>query len=263
MTILYKDEYLEKLKNKMLFHFSHRDIHITLEDTSSFFESGMTDGKTEAELCNELGDPKELAHSLLPDKSYNSFRYILLCVYIVSCLILCLLVFHYPSPLLSIIILIIIPGSIWHLEGGCCLFQVRSDTARRYEVYLFYLIISLIIISAEQIFSILLKNNVNILPHVIKTTSYMASIHIIISIAILITSIYKLHKGYYLSYGILIISIGAICSSLLYNDFLRRFSGPVASYNICSLPFVLSLLMGIFCYWSILKKKDQNLWIHK
>lgn len=263
MSILYKDEYLEKLKNEMLFHFSHQDIHITLEDTSLFFESGMADGKTEAELCNELGTPKELAHGLSPDKSSNSLRYAFLCIHIISCFILLLLAFRYPGLLLSMISLIIIPISIWHLEGGCCLLQIRADTAKHYKAYSLFLLISLMIISTEQIFTILLKNNISISIPIIKATSYMSSILIILSIAIFIISIYKLNKGYYLSYGILIISIGVICSSLLYNDFLKRFSSPTVSYLICSLPFALSLIMGMLYSWYILKKKDKNLWIHR
>lgn len=263
MSILYKDEYLEKLKNEMLFHFSRQDIHITLEDTSLFFESGMADGKTEAELCNELGTPKELAHGLSPDKFSNSFRYALPGIHIISCFILLLLVFRYPGLLLSMIALTIIPISVWHMGGGCCLLQIRSDTAKHYKVYSLFLLISLMLIGTEQIFTVLLKNNISISIPIIKTTSYMSSILIILSIAILIISIYKLYKGYYLSYGILIISIGVICSSLLYNDFLKRFSSPAASYYICSLPFVLSLIMGMLYSWYILKKKDKNLWTHR
>lgn len=187
----------------------------------------------------------------------------MLCVHIISCFILCLLVFRYPSPLFSIITLLIIPISIWHVEGGYCLFKIRSDTVKHYKVYSLFFIFSLILISTEQILTILLNNNSSISIPIIITTFYVSSIFIIISIVILITAIYRLYKGYYLSYGILIISIGAICSSLLYNDYLKRYSSLSASYNICSLPFVLSLLMGILYYWNILKKKDKNLWIHR
>lgn len=263
MSILNKDEYLEKLKNKMLLHFSHQDIRTTLEDTSLLFDSGMVAGKTEAELCDEFGSPKELAHNLLLKKSSNSLRSISLCAQITICFILCLLVFHYPSLLFSIITIIIVPISIWHLEGGYCLFQIRSDTVKNYKIYSIFFTISIILISIQQIFTILLKNSVNISIPIIIATFYLSFIFILILIAILITSIYKLHKGYYLSYGILNISIGAICSSLLYIDYLKCFSPPVASYNICSLPFVISLLIGIFYYWNILKRKDKNLWIHK
>lgn len=263
MSILYKDDYLEKLKNAMLFHFSHKDILSTLEDISLLFESNTADGKTEAELCRELGTPKEFSHSLLSNKSSNKFRPFLLCIYTIICFIMCMLTFCYPSFLLSIITLLIIPISIWYLEGSYCLLKIRPDTIKNYKIYFLFSIISLILIFIEQIFTYLLHNDIRISNSLIITTFYASSAFIIISIATLITAIYKLHKGYYLSFGILPISIGVICSSLLYNDYIKRFSSPATSYNICSLPFILGLLMGVFYYWNILKKKDKKLWIHK
>lgn len=177
MSTLCKEEYLEQVKNNMLLHFSRKDIHITLEDVNSFFESGVENGKTEEELYNELGNPKDFVHNLLYDRALDKFKYILF-VYIISFSILCilfLLVYHYPTPLILCIPVIIFPVFVWYSFGSYCLLQIRNDSLNHHKSYIIYFFISLFIICAEQTFTVLLNINIRIVSSFMAKTYFLSS----------------------------------------------------------------------------------------
>ena len=65
MTDITKSMYLKQLKKEMLRFTSRKEAVAVVKDYDEYFESGKLDGKTEAELCAQFGEPKALAAELL------------------------------------------------------------------------------------------------------------------------------------------------------------------------------------------------------
>ncbi|MBO1198655.1 DUF1700 domain-containing protein [Staphylococcus simiae] len=62
-----KEQYLQVLR-KNLKHMSDDDKEDIINEYTTHFYSGLTDGKSEQQICKELGDPKQLA------KEHNAFN---------------------------------------------------------------------------------------------------------------------------------------------------------------------------------------------
>lgn len=60
-----KHEFLLQLRHFMTYRFSIRDIRDTLEDFNGFFDMGITEGKTEEELCLSFGHPKDITRQMM------------------------------------------------------------------------------------------------------------------------------------------------------------------------------------------------------
>ena len=73
MQVTCKEDYLIQVKNAMLLHFAHKDICTALRDIDELFASGKEHGKTEAELCHELGRPKDFADHLVDTNDHDRF----------------------------------------------------------------------------------------------------------------------------------------------------------------------------------------------
>ena len=65
-------QYLDKLRNSLRFRLSEVEIDDILSDMRECFEAGISEGKSEKEICIGLGDPKEAAVSLIKEQK-NSF----------------------------------------------------------------------------------------------------------------------------------------------------------------------------------------------
>ncbi len=60
-----KDEYLLRLKQKLYWNIEQSKIKEIIEDYNEYFDSGISDGSSEEELCILFGDPALLAKNLL------------------------------------------------------------------------------------------------------------------------------------------------------------------------------------------------------
>ena len=244
-----KEEYLLKVKNTMLFHFSHKDIHTTLDDLNQIFESGKENGKTEGEIYNEFGVPKEFTHDLLQD-SQDKFRGNLF-RYIFSALILCvltILAFCYQSQVLLCVLTVIVPGFIWNLLGGSCQYKIREESRKSLKRLSIYYILSFLIIVAEQVFVTLLNTNLDSMIPFGKIVYHLSFLLLIIAVIMLLIAIYRLYRGYYLSFGILTLSCGMVGSLFLYLDYLRRFEDAGGSYVLGFLPYLVSFVFSMICF---------------
>lgn len=258
MNCISKEEYLAQTKNAMLFHFSHKDIHVTLEDIHLLFQSGEENHKDEKEFCNELGTPKTFVGGLLQNVPREHFAG-RLAVYIVSGLILCaitIFAMHYHSPILACIPVIIIPVFIWNLLGGSCLYEIRTEPAKHLKRYIIYYILTLPFIVMQQIVVVLINTKLDtVLPYV-HTSYYLSNILITGAMILLLAAVYRLYRGYCLSLGLCILSIGTVCSSLLYDYFIINWEAPVQ--YVCAIPYAVSFFFSILYYLYILRKKDNR-----
>lgn len=249
MIINKREQYLENVKNNMLFHCNQREIYLILEDLNSYFNSGIAEGKTEETLCGNLGSPAKLAADILHGKPNNRYRLIRI-AHIVSLLLLCILgsyTVRYPNPLLSCIMVFIIPVFLWYSFGGYCLFQIRKDTTKiSWQRILFSFASALMI--AQQLILILVCNKIITENNIVIATYYTSRVLIIVSILLLFAIAYKLYKGYYLLFGSLITIVGVIWSSILCNYILLHLTRTGASFSVhmvCIMPFAVSVILRI------------------
>lgn len=258
MNCISKEEYLAQAKNAMLFHFRHKDIHVTLEDISLLFQSGEENQKGEKEFCDELGSPKTFVGGLLENIPRDHFAGRLF-AYIVSGLILCAITIwtmHYHSPILACIPVMIIPVFIWNLLGGSCLYEIRTEPPAHLKRYIIYYILTLPFIVMQQAVVVLLNmKSEAVLPY-IHTSYYLSNILIAAAIIIMFTAIYGLYRGYCFSLGLCILSIGAVCSSLLFDYFLINWEAPIQ--YVCAIPYAVSFFFSILYYLYILRKKGSR-----
>lgn len=59
------ETYLKKLRSVLLENSSEQQTNEILSDYRDFFQTGLTEGKTEAQLCAEFGPPEQAAQELL------------------------------------------------------------------------------------------------------------------------------------------------------------------------------------------------------
>lgn len=258
MNCINKEEYLAQAKNAMLFHFSHKDIHVTLEDINLLFQSGEENQKDEKEFCNNLGSPKAFVGGLLQNVSHDHFAG-RLAVYIVIGLILCAVTIYtmrYHSPILACIPVMIIPIFIWNLLGGSCLYEIRTESTKHLKRYIIYYILTLPFIVMQQIVVILINTKSEAVLPYIHTSYYLSNMLIAAAIIILVAAIYRLYKGYCFSLGLCILSIGTVCSSLLFDYFLINWEAPIR--YVCAIPYAAGFFFSILYYLYILRKKGSR-----
>lgn len=262
-NILNKEEYLLHVKNAMLLRFRHKDIYLTLEDLNLLFESGVEHGKTELELCDELGTPKDFINNLICENIHHKFIYTFFKYTIgifTLCMVLLLLFYSHTNnatPLFFGIPVTIIPIFLWYYFGVSYLYRIRKESVSHLKKYSIYFILSLLFIIVQQSFAILINSNLDAVRPFIRITYILSSLLMIVSAIILLVAIYKIYKGYYLALGILTLSLGVICSSLSYNNFLMNFNMP-GKLCICSFPYILSIILAAIYFLFISKRKEYQ-----
>lgn len=70
-----KNEFLRELENSLKWQLSKEDVNEVISDYSDIFDNGLKDGKSEADIANELGSPAIISRTILEDANneYNSF----------------------------------------------------------------------------------------------------------------------------------------------------------------------------------------------
>lgn len=71
-----KKQYLDKLRNNLRFRLSDGEIDDILSDMRECFEAGISEGKTEEEICIGLGNPGDAAASLISEQEKESAGFI-------------------------------------------------------------------------------------------------------------------------------------------------------------------------------------------
>lgn len=271
MKIQSKKTYLTSVRNKMLWHFKRKQIRIALENLSSYFETGTAKGKSEKELCNELGSPDEYVEKLyrvtLEDvNAVITKQHLKMTVYLIlSVIIVLILIVRFLSggtaPLYFCIPVIICSPLLWFFLGGG--FMLNVDTISLQEKKQYFIACDFLLLCGltEFILALLIryvcdKNDANmyLIP---KAAGYITWLVIVFSIMICFLSMRKFYKGFCTGFGITVLSLSTLCSSLCYYySFLKGVIGiPGLSYILfIFVPNIIGFIISIIYYFIIVKK---------
>jgi uncharacterized membrane protein len=64
-----KQEYLQELSSELKGYFKKKDVQNIISDYDEFFDAGISEGKSEAEICEEFGDIKNLAREIADNQT--------------------------------------------------------------------------------------------------------------------------------------------------------------------------------------------------
>lgn len=69
MSVMTKKQYLSSLRSCLRFKFTDTEINDIISDMEECFDSGAAEGKTESEICLELGEPKTAAKDISAERN--------------------------------------------------------------------------------------------------------------------------------------------------------------------------------------------------
>lgn len=257
MHVTYKKDYLIQVKNAMLFHFARKEICATLKDINELFTTGIEHGKSEAELCHELGNPKDFADKLVDIGNRNRF-FVNVIIYISSILAMCVFtiyIFYSLNPVYWGMLAIMVSICVWNLCGGICLNELFHNSSQyRYE-YILYCIISFAVAALQQAVAFLLSTwhrtgDINIIVEYICVFYYFSIVAVIILGILLVLTIYRLLNGSYLSICVLPLLAGSICSALSFITYIKAFNGPNIFSSMCSIPYIWGFILSVIVFLS-------------
>ena len=119
-----KIEFLWKLQNALRWTFSKEEIADVMRDYESFFVTGNEEGKTEQEICTNLGDPSAIAQELADSSGKKKSKRIVKQMALTSALFLIGLAYYfavYESNNIirdSILMLTVFDAVLWFTIGG-------------------------------------------------------------------------------------------------------------------------------------------------
>ena len=251
MQVKCKEDYLIQVKNAMLLHFAHKDICTALRDIDELFASGKEHGKTEAELCHELGRPKDFADHLVDTNDHDRFFFNIV-IDISSILaigIFSVYIFSSLNPVYWGALTIAVSVLIWNLCGGFCLNGFFYDSIHHKKEYIVYCIISFIIAAFQQALTLLLNSwcgtsHFSTPVTYIHIAYYFSVLAAIISGILLLFTIYRFSHGSYFALCMLPVSVGMICSSLSFITYIKAFNGPNIFSSMCSIPYISGFILS-------------------
>ena len=248
MKELNQTSYLLQIKNNMLFYFHHADISSTLKDLKLFFDSGREHGKSESDLCIELGSPKELVTDLL-EENRNKMNTIIPIYLFIGISICALTVFIYGSlnAALWSLPVAIIPVYAWCICGGSCLFEIQNSKSHKINNRFFLFFFTFFLVLPQQITTIIthyLDKEIYLtdLKSFVLITYYLSKISILFLFLYSLRAIYKLYYADIIFIYDLILAIGVICSSYTFITYLNSFNAPSGILCISFLPYAASII---------------------
>lgn len=271
MNPLRRTEYLSQVKNYMLLHFCHSDIVSVLKDLKEIFLLGKEAGKTEEELCRELGTPKEFVGSLRKESTHDRFFTTVL-LYAISAVILCVAVEKIFSPLTPVfwcIPALITPLYLWHFCGGKSLCEMEPADGKG-EVWRL-LVVGLGgmgVVAIQQIFLILLNaqlesGDFSTIKSSVSIVYYLSTVSIGVFAVFFIATVYRLYKGNYFSLYVMFLEMGTICSSLFYVIYMSSFNGNGNYIPACAAPYLLNVILCVGVTFYFKGKGSKPLWNRK
>ena len=80
-----KQDYLRELSGELKGYFKKRDVRNIISDYEEFFDAGISEGKSEAEICENFGDIQNLAREIADNQTdvkrgINGIEYMLIFV---------------------------------------------------------------------------------------------------------------------------------------------------------------------------------------
>ncbi|MBR5566283.1 MAG: hypothetical protein IKW08_09030 [Roseburia sp.] len=265
MKYICQKDYLIKLKNDMLLQFSHQDICMVLEDIDQIFKDGSKDGKSEQEICHELGTPTELARMLKQDSHNNKLKVILSIFYILIGIAILRLNFHIYNTFnifLGCVLVIVVPVYVWNLCGGRILFKLQQNPiVFDWKIKIMVIAMSIFVVMQQAVLILINVSNeimdVNSKIELLGGMFYMSNAFLLILIGITLYTTYILYQGNLLAVSMLFFVMGGFFSSLSYTSYCARLDKIGGDIYLCLLPYILG---GVFslCFFLYIRKREEK-----
>lgn len=273
MNMTTKNKYLLKLKNKMLFHFTAPAIAGTLADMNQIFDAAAEEGKTEEEVCRELGEPAELVQQMIEEDSLKSsfsnsrLFFLLLAVGVVAATgILWYMDYRglgitYETPYLWTLPALGIPAFLWYLSGSCCLYEFPHDGKAGRIVNLLVLVITLSCVVFEQAgLSRIVQDIDDLIPG--KNLPYfageVAEAGMLFALILCIFVAVLLLLGKYIYFPALLLCSGFCFTSMMCRKRIELLDGPAAAWLpllLTAVPYAACLACAVIWIWKTSKKE--------
>lgn len=254
--------YLLQVKNKLLFHFSSKEIAAILEDLNQIFMSAKENGETEQEICSRLGKPCEFTENLLCDNPKDRFLPGSV-IFILSGIGFCMGIYalynaydiflgRYPVLLYPVWCLpaVFLTVFLWKASGGRSLYAFRQQKKRNQMCSLLSGFLSFLVMLSGQMMVLALHKNgfseelaaaVVRVSAVVQIWSYLGFFLAVITGIGLFCGEYELLSSF-------LVLTGSVCSAHLFMLIMKHYSSFFASgwYLPCSLPYAASLFAAFF-----------------
>lgn len=276
MTV--RNKYLLQLKNKMLFHFTASAIAGTLADINQIFDAAAEKGKTEEEVCKELGEPGELAGQMIQEDSLESsfsnskqFSLLFAMGLVLGTGILAFLDrghsfmrTTYDAPYLWTLPALGIPAFLLHLSGGRCLYEF-SQNAKAGRINLLSVAVTLPCVIMYQVGLSRIRDFDTMMKYknLILGVVWIAGVGIFLAAVLGIFAAVRLFLGEYIYFPALLLSSGFYFTSMMYRTVLRGLDDSFSAWIpllLTSLPYFACLLCALGWY---LHKKEMIIWTHR
>lgn len=267
-----KTRYLLKIKNRMLFRFTREEIVHTIGDLKQMFESGKENGKTEEELCLELGEPGAFVNALMKEESFQhvpgfvKMLSILLgigFIFGISSLFSSFETFLSYGPFFTVfsycLPVICIPLFAWHLSGGRCLYEFTPKLPITKKINLLIGIVTFLIVMMEQTVLFLLADTEAVsskMMFLALTVSNIAEIGKYTAVFLEVMISLKIFFGEYALFPALVMNTGFFFTSVFFGAVLARYEGSSAfSFLVlCALPYMTGLIYTGIWKWKLQRK---------
>lgn len=271
-----RKKFIKMLRNALLWRYNSNEIQDIISDYDGFFAAGLEQGKTEAELCSEFGDPEDIAKSLdIELKAKRSFfRYssnrMISGTAIATAIILILLYYSFrkpfhPSRIYIASVLVVLSGmAIWTAIGGRQYtlhgYAASKGTFRKELLLIPHCILVLITCSILALMRSIVRSNTVYPPFgldisqtgpFIRDSLYFV---LIISLCILFFGMYRCRRCSTLYYSLVLHGIGSAVSILTLLNALKwihDISQYVKLVNLSMLPWIMSVICSAVFVFNI------------
>lgn len=228
-----RENYLTGLRNAMLWHYSNREIALTLEDVSSVFEEGQKRGRTEQEVAEELGTPEDFILALakegglLPKSRVLQKKVLIIVMLSVVSVYLVMLENNmlemsdaHRNNFVFCLAAACVPALTHFVAGAGILYCAREQKVRVRGKYILCLLASVLLAGFEQFMLVWACRSAQA-P--VLECFYVVRVMIVIGVVLLFVLAVRLFRGASWCMGLFSILFGTICSSVVYCDFIKRF----------------------------------------
>lgn len=275
-----KNKYLLKLKNKMLFNFTASAIAATLADMNQIFDAAAEEGKTEEEVCRELGEPAELVQQMIEEDSLKSsfsnsrLFFLLLAVGVVAGIGILWYLDHNGfydfvtrrAPYLWTLPALGIPAFLWYLSGSCCLYEFPQEGKAGRIVNLLVFAVTLSCVVFEQAgLSQTVQDIDDLIPR--KNLPFfageVAGIGMLFALILCIFAAVLLFFGRYTYFPTLLLCSGFWFTSMMCRKSIALLDGPVAAWLpllLTAVPYVVCLVCAVIFTWRLKGVLANHAW---
>lgn len=265
-----KRQFMYQLRNKLILKNNANEIINILKDYEEFFETGLSRGKTEEELCIEFGNPQNIIDDMNVESNnshscFNIFKlsitklFSIFFLSIITSIYLLSVYYNHNIVSISVAIIFLFVVGLWYVISGkfviSSIFLHYTNNKSGFNKP--YLSIVLMVINVGVFFFI--KNIIprwasNKIPFNISPSqlgSYvdiMLFIIILIDLVIVLYSLWNMYVHSLLYYSVVIVCFGSICTILCYINVIHKITNineykDMITFSI--IPFLFGLVLSL------------------